>query len=151
VDKIAERINQRYHSGRGFVNIVIAEGAKPKEGTVTGSENDKGSEHLRLGGVAFRLSHELKKAGCQSEIRETVLGHIQRGGTPTAFDRVLATMFGVHAFELAKEKQFGRMVSFRNNQVISVPLEEATREMNLVKVNSQMVRAAKGIGISFGD
>lgn len=151
VNKIVERINQRYHSGRGFVNIVIAEGARPKAGTITGITNDSGSEHVRLGGVAFRLSQELKNAGCKAEIRETVLGHIQRGGTPTAFDRILATLFGVHAFELALEKKFGRMVAFRNNQVISVPLEEAIKEMHCVDVHSQIVLAAKGMGISFGD
>ena len=151
VNKLVKRIDQRYFKGRGFANIVIAEGAKPKEGTITSSAGEKGSEHVRLGGVAYQLSKQLKDAGCKAEIRETVLGHVQRGGTPSAFDRVLASTFGVKAFELVLEKNFGRMVSFRNNMITSVTLEEATREPNFVKKDSYLVQAAKGLGISFGD
>src|SRR5688572_10751273 len=151
IRKIVKRINLRYKKGRGFVNIVIAEGAKPKEGTITSTAGDKGSEHVRLGGVAYELSRQLKDAGCKAEIRETVLGHVQRGGSPIAFDRVLATLFGVRAFELALEKKFGRMVSFRNNSFTDVTLEEATKEYHVVSQDSFMVRAAKGLNISFGD
>jgi len=97
------------------------------------------------------LSDELKAAGCVAEVRETILGHIQRGGTPTAYDRVLASLFGVKAFELALEGKFGQMVTFRNNQISSVPLEEATREYNYIDKNSYLVKAARGLGISFGD
>lgn len=151
VNKLVKRIELRYTKGRGFVNIVIAEGAKPKEGTITASKGEHGSEHVRLGGVAYQLSKQLKDAGCKAEIRETVLGHVQRGGTPSAFDRVLALMFGVKAFELALEKNFGRMVAFRNNEITSVSLDEATRDYHFVKKDSQMVKAAKSLGISFGD
>src|SRR5690606_11344592 len=100
INKIVKKLNARYKNGRGFANIVIAEGAKPKAGTITSTQNDKGSEHVRLGGVAFQLSKQLKDAGCQMEIRETVLGHVQRGGTPVAYDRILATLYGVKAFQL---------------------------------------------------
>jgi 6-phosphofructokinase 1 len=141
----------RYKKDRGFVNIVISEGAKPKEGSITSSAGEKGSEHVRLGGVAFQLSKQLKDAGCKAEIRETVLGHVQRGGSPVAYDRVLATLFGVRAFELALEKRFGRMVAFRNNTISDVTLDEATTDYNFVKKDSYMVKAAKGLGISFGD
>jgi phosphofructokinase-like protein len=151
IEKIVKRVNARYKKGRGFVNIVIAEGAKPKAGTITASAGEKGSEHVRLGGVAYQLSKQLKDAGCTAEIRETVLGHVQRGGTPVAFDRVLALLFGVKAFELVLEKKFGHMVSFKNNSVTSVTLEEATKGYHAVSKNSQMVKAAKGLGISFGD
>lgn len=151
INKLVKRIDDRYVKGKGFANIVIAEGAKPKDGTITAQKGDKGSEHARLGGVAFQLSKQLKDAGCKADIRETVLGHVQRGGTPTAFDRVLATLFGVKAFELALEKNFGRMVSFKNNTVTSVSLEEATKEYNFLKKDSYLVQAAKGLGISFGD
>jgi phosphofructokinase-like protein len=151
IKKIVKRIDLRYKKGRGFVNIVIAEGAKAKEGTITSSKGEKGSEHVRLGGVAFQLSKQLKDAGCKAEIRETVLGHVQRGGSPIAFDRVLATLFGVKAFELALEKQFGHMVAFRNNSITSVTLEEATRDYNFVHQDSYLVKAAKGLSISFGD
>lgn len=151
INKIVRRINLRYKNGRGFVNIVISEGAKPKDGTVTAGAGEKGSEHVRLGGVAYQLSKQLKDAGCVAEIRETVLGHVQRGGSPSAFDRVLATMFGVHAFELVLKKEYGRMVAYKNNGISSVTLEEATREPSFVDKNSSMVKAAKGLGISFGD
>jgi ATP-dependent phosphofructokinase / diphosphate-dependent phosphofructokinase len=151
INKIVKRINARYKKGRGFVNIVIAEGAKPKEGTITSSAGEKGSEHVRLGGVAYQLSKQLKDAGCKAEIRETVLGHVQRGGSPIAFDRVLATLFGVKAFELVLEKKFGHMVAFKNNNIDAVTLEEATRSYNVVAKDSYLVRAAKGIGTSFGD
>ncbi len=150
INKLVNRIDSRYKRGRGFANIVIAEGAKPKEGSITGTKQS-GSEHVRLGGVAFQLSKQLKDAGCKAEIRETVLGHVQRGGTPIAFDRVLATLFGVKAFELVLENNFGRMVALKNNSITSVTLEEATKEYNSLKKDSFLVKAAKGLGISFGD
>lgn len=151
IDKLVKQINKRYKGGRGFANVVIAEGAKPISGTITYNKGDKGSEHVRLGGVAYRLSQQLKDGGCTAEIRETVLGHVQRGGSPIAFDRVLATLFGVKAFELAMGKNFGRMVALKNNSITSVTLEEATREYNYLKKDSYMVKAAKGLGITFGD
>jgi 6-phosphofructokinase 1 len=151
IQKVVKRINARYKDGRGFANIVISEGAKPKHGTVTASAGEKGSEHVRLGGVAYQLSKQLKEAGCTADIRETVLGHIQRGGSPIAFDRVLASLFGVHAFELVLKKQFGRMVAYKNNDITSVTLEEATQAPSFVNKDSHLVKAAKGLGISFGD
>src|SRR5258706_79041 len=152
VEKLVKRIDQRYFNGRGFVNIVISEGAKAKAGSITASAGEKGSEHVRLGGVAYQLSKQLKDAGCQAEIRETVLGHVQRGGTPSAFDRVRAAAFGVKAFELGLENNFGRMVALSNNTITSVTLEEAPSEPNFVKAeNTYLLHAAKALGISFGD
>ncbi|MCI0751017.1 MAG: ATP-dependent 6-phosphofructokinase [Flammeovirgaceae bacterium] len=151
IKKLVKRIDLRYKNGRGFCNIVVAEGAKPKNGTMTSSKGEKGSEHVRLGGVAFQLSKQLKDAGCKAEIRETVLGHIQRGGTPVAFDRILASLYGVKAMELAINGEFGKMVCFKNNTVTYVSLEEATRESNFVKKDNYLVKAAKGLGITFGD
>jgi 6-phosphofructokinase 1 len=151
IEKLVKRINLRYKKGRGFVNMVVAEGAKPQAGSITSSAGDKGSEHVRLGGVAYQLSKQLKDAGCKPEIRETVLGHVQRGGTPVAFDRVLATLFGVKAFELALHKKFGQMVSFKNNTITTVSLEEATRDYHFVNKDSYLVQAARGLNISFGD
>jgi ATP-dependent phosphofructokinase / diphosphate-dependent phosphofructokinase len=151
VNKIVKRIQSRYVNGKGFVNIVISEGAKAKDGSIVSSQGSKGSEHVRLGGVAYQLSKQLKDAGCEAEIRETVLGHVQRGGGPTAFDRVLATLFGVKAVELLLEGSFGRMVALKNNTIASVTLEEATKKYNFVDKNGYIVKAAKGLGISFGD
>jgi 6-phosphofructokinase 1 len=151
IHKIVKRIQSRYVNGKGFVNIVISEGAKAKDGSIVSSQGSKGSEHVRLGGVAYQLSKQLKDAGCEAEIRETVLGHVQRGGGPTAFDRVLATLFGVKAVELLLEGNFGRMVALKNNTIASVTLEEATEKYNFVDKNGYIVKAAKGLGISFGD
>lgn len=151
IQKLVKRLDLRYKKGKGFANIVIAEGAKPKEGSITSSAGDKGSEHVRLGGVAYQLSKQLKDAGCKADIRETVLGHVQRGGTPIAFDRVLATLFGVKAFEMALEKDFGKMIAYKNNTITSVSLAEATKDYNFVNKDSYLIKAAKGLGISFGD
>lgn len=151
VKKIVSRIAKRYKNGKGFVNIVIAEGATPKQGTITASAGEKGSEHVRLGGVAFQLSKQLKDNGCTAEIRETVLGHVQRGGSPVAYDRILATLFGVKAFELVLEKNFGRMVAFKNNSFTSVTLDEATQDYHGVDKDAYLVQACRGLGISFGD
>jgi phosphofructokinase-like protein len=151
VHKIVKRINLRYKKGRGFVNIVVAEGAKPKAGTIASSAGDKGSEHVKLGGIAYQLSQQLKEAGCKADIRETVLGHVQRGGSPVAFDRILATLFGVKAFEMVLEKKFGHMVAWKNNNVIAVTLDEAIRDYHFVEQNSYLVQAARGLGMSFGD
>ena len=152
INKVVEHINHRYEKGRGFANIVIAEGAKPKDGTVVSRESDEvGYENRRLGGVAYELSEQLKAAGCKADIREAVLGHTQRGGTPVSFDRVLATLFGVKAFELVLNQQFGQMVSLRNNEITSVSLLEATASNHYVDKDAFLVRAAKSTGISFGD
>jgi 6-phosphofructokinase 1 len=147
---IVQRIQERYDQGRGFVNIVIAEGAKPKDGTLTFTEGEAGRNAIRLGGVAYKLSDQLKQAGIQAGIRETVLGHIQRGGTPIAYDRVLASVFGVKAFELMLDGKFGEMVVLKNNKFTSVPLKEAIGAYNYVDPNGTLVKAAQGLGISFG-
>jgi len=152
IDKVVERINKRYKKGKGFANIVIAEGAKPVDGEVyTQQDKEPGSEHVKLGGVAFQLSKQLKDAGCEAEIRETVLGHIQRGGTPIAFDRILGTVFGVKAFEMVLNGEYGQMVAYKGNKVCTVPILDAITEYNYVNEDSYLVQAAKGIGISFGD
>ncbi|TAD97381.1 MAG: ATP-dependent 6-phosphofructokinase [Bacteroidetes bacterium] len=152
VKKVAERINKRFKNGRGFVIVVIAEGAKSDVGEVFGKKSTEyGYENMRLGGVAFQLSEELKQAGCEADIRETVLGHIQRGGTPTAFDRVLATQFGVKAFEMVLQGDFGKMVAYKNNDIIAVSLNDAVKNYNYVSQKSYLVQTARGVGISFGD
>ncbi|MFP8487950.1 6-phosphofructokinase [Gracilimonas sp. Q87] len=152
VNKVVERLNKRYNEGKGFAIIVIAEGAKAKDGTVVSRKSDEtGYSNPRLGGIAYQLSEELKNAGFKNDIREMVLGHLQRGGTPIAFDRILATQFGVKAMEMAMEGDFGKMVSFLDNEITSVSLKTATKGQNLVDPESFLVNTAKGVGISFGD
>jgi ATP-dependent phosphofructokinase / diphosphate-dependent phosphofructokinase len=151
INKLVQRIESRYKDGKGFVNIVASEGAHPKGGGVFARKGEHGREKVRLGGFAYALSEQLKGAGCKADIRETVLGHVQRGGTPSAYDRVLASLFGVKAFEMVLEKQYGRMVALRNNQITTVSLIEATQGNNLVSTDSYWVHAARGLGVEFGD
>lgn len=152
INKVLEKINSRFVKGRGFVNIVVAEGAKKIGGDLTIiSEKEIGYENVRLGGIASRLIHDLKDAGCEYDMRETVLGHLQRGGIPIAYDRVLATQFGVKAFEMVMNGEFGRMVSYRHPEITSVSLKEAIQLPNLVTPETALMKTARGIGISFGD
>jgi len=150
---IAEKIETRYKNGEGFCNIVIAEGAKGIDGQVTGTVSKvAGDEHFKLGGAGDKLKHELEQIGIKHDIRVTVLGHLQRGGVPVAYDRILATAFGVKAFELVKEKKYGNMVVYNHPEITYAPLEEVVKNLNFVnpKTNS-LLCAAKKIGISFGD
>ncbi len=153
INKVVERINKRYNNGKGFANIIIAEGAKPIDGEVLERESDEvGYQMKRLGGVAYQLSHQMKEAGCQADIREMVLGHLQRGGIPIAYDRILSAAFGVKAFEMVLEGKFGKMVVYKNNDYQEISLKEATAKYNFVDPQkTYLVTAARGVGISFGD
>jgi len=150
---IAEKIETRYNNGEGFCNIVIAEGAKSLDGKITGTTpTATGDEHIKLGGAGDKLKYELELLGVTHDIRVTVLGHLQRGGIPIAYDRILATGFGIKAFELVKEKKYGNMVVYNHPEITYAPLEEVVKNLNFInpKTNS-LLCAAKKIGISFGD
>jgi 6-phosphofructokinase 1 len=152
IDKIMEKILKRYHKGRGFANIVIAEGAKPAGGEVIGEKaHDIGDPHVKLGGVGNFLRWKLEENNCPAQVRTTILGHVQRGGTPIAFDRILATGMGVKAFEMARDGQFGQMVTFRNNNIESVPITEAISQYKYLDPNHYLIKTARSVGISFGD
>lgn len=153
INKIVEKIESRYINDRGFCNIVIAEGAKGLDGKVTGSQPTAlGDQHIKLGGVGDKLKFDLEQMGVKHDIRVMVLGHLQRGGTPVAYDRVLATAFGVKAFELVKEQKFRTMVVYNHPNFTYVPLEDATKSANNVKPEtSALVNTARKVGISFGD
>ena len=152
VEKIKAKIEQRYNKRHGYCIIVVAEGAKPKGGSITGTETGEvGYQHIKLGGIGHQLAAELKAAGVEHDIRCTILGHLQRGGTPIAFDRILASEFGVRAMELVIEGQYGQMVAYRHPEIVAVPLEEAVKAQNLVDPNSRLVDTARGLGIEFGE
>lgn len=152
IDIVLKDINKRYDDGKGFVNIVIAEGAKPIGGTVIGTAaHDKGDTHIKLGGVANFLRKQLEEKGCTAQIRTTILGHTQRGGTPVAFDRILATAFGVAAFKLAEKEDYGKMVAYKNHRIQSVTLEKATADYNFVSKDNYLIDTAESIGVSFGN
>ncbi len=131
IDKVCGYVKARF--ARKFSPIiVVAEGAQPKEGTLemrTGELDSFG--HVRLGGIGQVLEREIE-ARTGFESRQTVLGHVQRGGTPTAYDRVLATRFGLHAVDAVHEGDSGVMVALRGTDIVRVPLQEATRELKTV-------------------
>ncbi len=151
IDKILKRIKKRYKKGKGFVNIVIAEGAKLKDGEVVGKHAKDGDENIKLGGVGNQLRALLEKANCPAQVRTTILGHTQRGGTPVAFDRILASAMGVKAFQMVTAKEYGKMVAYKNNALTTVTLKEAIREYNHVAKDHYLIDTARALGISFGD
>ncbi len=135
IDEVCRMIARRHERGRYFSIVVAAEGARPKEGTTmtldTGGIDEFG--HPRLGGIGQRLEGEIESR-TGFETRTTVLGHVQRGGTPTAFDRVLATRLGLAAIDAAHEGNWGMMTSLRGTQIGLVPIAEAVREVRTVPV-----------------
>jgi len=152
INKVINAINARIQHGRGFAIVVVAEGAMPISGAMTYTENDTpGAMKIKLGGAGIKVAEELKAAGCSLEIRETILGHLQRGGRPNAFDRVLAAQFGCKAFEMAKAGQFGMMVSYRHPDIIAVPISDVIKEYNVIGLDSYLVHTARGTGINLGD
>ncbi len=131
MDALAELVKKRYARGRRYAMIVAAEGARLPEGEVKQEAVLDAFGHVRLGGLGERLAKEIeRRTGC--ETRSVVLGHLQRGGTPTAFDRILATRFGVHACELALEGKSGVMVALRGTRIEPVPLQEAVATLRTV-------------------
>ncbi|MDR0729385.1 MAG: ATP-dependent 6-phosphofructokinase [Prevotellaceae bacterium] len=145
-------LEERFQRGKYFAVIVISEGAKPVDGAVSGfAGNEVGYENFRLVGAAARLSAELKAAGLELDIRETVLGHVQRGGTPVAYDRILAAQFGVKAFEMVRNGEWGYMVAYRHPHMVAVPLSEAINRMKFVDGDCNLIRTARGINICLGD
>jgi 6-phosphofructokinase len=150
VEKIKEKIDSRYRKGKGFCIIVVAEGAHNAIGQRIGEKStEPGYNNFKLGGIGNVLMQELKDAGVEHDIRVSVLGHIQRGGSPIAYDRILASEFGVKAFELVKAGKFGRMVAYHHPEIVDVSLEEAVKTPHLVKPSSRLVKTAKGLGIEF--
>jgi 6-phosphofructokinase 1 len=129
VEELCDSIKKRHDRGKNFSIIVVSEGAFFKDASLFTQEKKLDEfGHVRLGGIGEILSKIIEeKTGF--ETRVTVLGHIQRGGSPTAFDRVLGTRFGVKAYELVKAKKFGRMVSLKGNDIVDVPLEKATEKL----------------------
>jgi ATP-dependent phosphofructokinase / diphosphate-dependent phosphofructokinase len=132
IDEVCRLIRRRHARGRFFSIVVVAEGAAPAEGTmevVTGGEDEFG--HARLGGIGQRLEQEIESR-TGYETRATILGHTQRGGTPTAFDRVLATRLGVTAIDAVQERRWGTMAALRGTAMVLVPLAEAVQELRTV-------------------
>jgi 6-phosphofructokinase 1 len=132
IEEVCEFLKRRHESGRYASIVVVAEGASPKEGTLTLQSGETDAfGHVRLGGIGTILAEEIEKR-TGFETRVTVLGHIQRGGTPTAFDRVLATRFGVAAIDAVHDSAFGQMVALQAGSIVRVELAEAVGELKTV-------------------
>ncbi len=168
IHRVAEKIKNRQKRGKNFSVVVVAEGAKPINGeiTVMGTRNNgTGVDNTHLGGIGQIIAQQLEElTGLES--RNTTLGYMQRGGTPTAFDRVLSTKYGAKAMELALEGKFGTLTVIKNGKLDSVSLEEVvgkntkigavsgnTQESNIRKVtmDHDLVKTARDIGINLGD
>ena len=132
IDEVCENLKARHAKGRFASIVVVAEGAVPKTGTMTVASREVDQfGHVRLGGIANLLAEEIE-ARTGIETRVTILGHIQRGGTPTAYDRVLATRFGIAAIEAVHDGAFDQMVALRADRIVRVPLDEAVTELKTV-------------------
>jgi 6-phosphofructokinase 1 len=132
IDAICERLTHRHQRGANFSIVVAAEGATPKEGTMevlVGEIDDFG--HVRLGGIGQRLADEIERR-TGFEARMTALGHVLRGGTPSAYDRVIATRFGIEAIDAAHDGDFGKMVALRGTDVVRIPIEEGVAQLKTV-------------------
>jgi 6-phosphofructokinase len=132
IGAVCDRIEHRHQRGAGFSIVVVAEGAVPLEGTMAtqdGEVDDFG--HVRLGGISNLVAAEIEhRTGY--ETRVTILGHLLRGGTPSAYDRILATRFGIEAIDAVHEGEFGTMVALRGNEIVRVPISEGVSELKTV-------------------
>ena len=145
-EAIVESIAGREKKGSQFDIIVVAEGAK----RVGGEESYLDKTARRLGGIAYQVAADIAQQ-IDLEIRVTVLGHIQRGGSPIAFDRILASRFGKAAVDLIAAEKFGQMVALRGDQIVDVPIRDAVSNPKYVDPSGQMVATARSLGVSFGD
>ena len=168
INKVVEKINERRARGKEFTIVVTSEGAMPKDGTITIKktlDDGKGLDNIRLGGVGEKLASELEELTGMAA-RNTTLGYVQRGGTPSAFDRVLSTKYGCKAMELAMEGIFNVLVTYKNGKMSYVSLEEVvgnnkvvgaasgnTKESNIrkIKMDDDLIKIARDLGMCLGD
>ena len=149
-ESVCTKIQERVNLGKNFTIIIVAEGAREKDGGfVTSGAHSKTGE-ARLGGIGTIVSAEIEKC-TGKESRVCVLGHLQRGGSPTTFDRALCSIFGATAVELIAAGEFGKMVAFTGPQVGSIKISDAVGKLKVVRPDGNLVRTARALGICFGD
>ncbi|NUO08269.1 MAG: ATP-dependent 6-phosphofructokinase [Candidatus Brocadia sp.] len=149
MEKVCKKIDDRKSSGSRSSIVVVSEGAKPIGGDVSILHTaETGGSAERLGGIGNKVGANIKCSGM--EVRVTVLGHLQRGGSPCAFDRILSTQFGVAAVDLTARKRFGEMVCLRGQKIEAVSLGDVAKGQKKVPTEEGLVKAAEAIGISFG-
>ena len=146
LNKVCDKIRRREAEGRHFSIVVVAEGAVAKGGTVSLID----PAHERLGGIGDKVAHSIEQM-TGKETRSLVLGHLQRGGSPTTFDRLLALRFGAAAVRLVAERQFGMMVALQPPRIVAVPFEVAIGTPRRVPLDSDSIATARDLGVSFGD
>ncbi len=149
-ENVCAKIVQRKAMGKRFTLIVVAEGAVMPDGGVVTLESAKSDRETRLGGIGQAIADEIQLR-LTTETRCVVLGHLQRGGAPTHFDRCLATQYGAHAVRLIEEHRFGEMVCYDPPNIASIPIIDAVKQLSVVDVNGSAVQAARALGVSFGD
>jgi 6-phosphofructokinase 1 len=149
LERVCAKIDERYQTGRNFAIVVAAEGATPKGGAAEFVEQEPGKV-ARYGGIAEKLAKEIGDL-TGHETRSFVLGHLQRGGSPTAYDRLIALRFGAAAVRTVAEGRFGTMVALDPPDIHAVPLEQAIHTIKRVPIPSDTVDTARELGISFGD
>ncbi len=149
VRRICEYINQREATGKRFTIVVVAEGIKPTDDMKALYERER--RVFPRAGVAGNMIGDALGMCSKKEVRVTVLGHIQRGGSPSPFDRILSTRFGVEAVELIARGDFGKMVCLRGGEIQTADIAEAVGAMKIVRPDCELVRVAKAIGVCFGD
>jgi ATP-dependent phosphofructokinase / diphosphate-dependent phosphofructokinase len=150
IQKVCEKIQSRDAHGRHFSIVVVAEGAYPKGGHSHTMGASMPGEARRVGGVAEVIGREIQKI-TGKEVRSLVLGHLQRGGQPTGYDRLLATRFGGAAVLAVEEEKWGQMVALQTPHIVTIPISEALREPKRVDPTHDVVQTARATGISFGD
>jgi ATP-dependent phosphofructokinase / diphosphate-dependent phosphofructokinase len=147
-EKVAEAVRQREADGYQSTMIVVAEGARPRDGMQHYQQTHCGE--YRLGGIGEIVAREVaERTG--KETRYCILGHLQRGGAPGPLDRILGTLFGVKAVSLIKEAKFGRMVSYQHYEIQDVSIAEAVHRLRVVDPGNQLIETARAVDISFGD
>jgi 6-phosphofructokinase 1 len=154
-EDVCRKVVEREREGKRFTLIVVAEGARLPDGGLVHDDGGTSAEaaerrQVRLGGIGEIVAGEVARR-LGREVRALVLGHLQRGGTPTAFDRVLATQFGAHAVRLVHEGRFGRMVCYRPPEIESVAISQAIATPATIDPGNSAVQAARALGIGFGD
>lgn len=151
IDKIKAEIEKRNSENKGFSIIAVAEGAVSVEESKMSKKDFKAyRENMKQPSIAYRVADEIMKM-TSHEVRVAVPGHIQRGGAPNPYDRVLCTRFGAYGAELIRKKKFGYMVGMKNGEIVAVPLNDVAGKLKIVPEDNQMIAAARKVGISFGD
>ncbi|RDD61770.1 ATP-dependent 6-phosphofructokinase [Ferruginivarius sediminum] len=148
IEAVARHIERVRQGGRNFALVVVAEAVLTESGEPVRQRHASGG--TSYGGIGHYIGDRIA-ATTESEVRVTVLGHVQRGGMPVSRDRLMASVFGVHAVDLIAQGSFDRMVAWQHRQAVDVPLEQAIEHFKAVEPDGALVRTARGLGISFGD